>query len=163
MEVEDISKGVLTLIKWNEEMEIPANIERVWRLFQDENIQKIMPKIEDHEVVEKRNNTKGAKHAQSYTEGNQLVTYIVETVDYVDEEDRKFKHTRFQMSGTIEVQYKVRLEKISNSKTKMIYEGSNKGMTLTAKVMLMAGSKANRDKTVEAFMERVKREAMQRN
>ena len=144
-------------------MEIHANIERVWRLFQDENIQKIMPKIEDHEVVEKRNNTKGAKHAQSYTEGNQLVTYIVETVDYVDDEDRKLKHTRFQMSGTIEVEYMIRLEKISNSKTKMVYEGSNKGITLTAKLMLMSGSKTKRDETVKGFMDRVKREAMLRN
>lgn len=144
-------------------MEIHTNIERVWRLFQDENIQKIMPKIEDHQVVEKRNNTKGAKHAQSYTEGNQLVTYIVETVDYVDEADRKLKHTHFQMSGTIEVEYIIRLEKVSNSTTKLIYEGSNKGMTLTAKLMLMAGSKTKRDETVKGFMDRVKREAMLRN
>jgi hypothetical protein len=151
------------LIKWKEELEIHANIERVWRLFQDENIQKIMPKIEDHQVVEKKNNTLGAKHAQSYTEGNQMITYIVETVNYVDEPDRKLKHTRFQMSGTIEVEYIIRLEKMTNLKTKLIYEGSNKGMTVTAKLMLMAGSKSKRDETVKGFMDRVKREALLRN
>ncbi|MFJ7828222.1 hypothetical protein [Psychrobacillus sp. NPDC096623] len=72
------------MIKWNEELVVKANIEKVWSLFMDKNIHKIMDKVEDHVLIEKQENELGAKHRQSYREGKRVETYIVETLAYLD-------------------------------------------------------------------------------
>lgn len=43
------------MIQWKEEIVINKSIEHVWSLFLDKNIKKIMPKVEEHTLIEKRN------------------------------------------------------------------------------------------------------------
>lgn len=147
------------LVKWKEQLTIDAPIERVWDLFQDESIQHIMPKVETHELVEGTANATGAKHAQVYTEGKQQQRYIVETVSYVDEPDRKYRETAFAMGQMFLVHYHFLLEKVDAETTRFTYTGENKGMSLTAKAMLLAGSKKAARQTVMDFMNRVKDQA----
>ncbi|MBT2582187.1 SRPBCC family protein [Planococcus sp. ISL-109] len=149
------------MVKWKEQLTIDASIERVWALFQDESIQHIMPKVETHELVEGTANKAGAKHAQVYTEGKQQQRYIVETVSYVDEPDRKYRETAFAMGQMFRVRYHFLLEKVDNQSTRFTYEGENKGMNLTGKTMLLAGSKKAARQTVLDFMNRVKKQAEQ--
>ncbi|ANU28513.1 SRPBCC family protein [Planococcus versutus] len=148
------------MIKWKEEMTIEANIEQVWSLFKDEQIKKLMPKIEEHILLENKNDSVGAKHAQSYHEGNQLQTYIVETVGYEDSPTKKRKQTQFEMGQSFDVFYSFTLLKEEEYRTKFIYEGSNKGKGLMGKAMLLSGSKKTRHQTIITFMERVKDEAL---
>lgn len=148
------------MVKWKEEMMIDANIEKVWSLFQDDNIKKLMPKVEEHILLENGNDQLGAKHAQSYHEGNQLQTYIIETVGYEDSPDKKLKQTQFDMGQSFTVFYSFTLLKEGESRTKFVYEGTNKGKSLMGKAMLLSGSKKNRQQTVTTFMERVRDEAM---
>ena len=148
------------MVKWKEEMMIDANIEKVWSLFQDDNIKKLMPKVEEHILLENGNDQLGAKHAQSYHEGNQLQTYIIETVGYADSPDKKLKQTQFDMGQSFTVFYSFTLLKEGENRTKFIYEGTNKGKSLMGKAMLLSGSKKNRQQTVTTFMERVRDEAM---
>lgn len=147
------------MVKWKEERIIPANIEKVWSLFLDENVKRLMPKVEEHILLENNDNEAGAKHAQSYYEGKQLQSYVVETVAFEDLPERKYKHTRFTLSQLFQVDYRYTLEKVSDTETRLIYEGAQKGLTLTGKAMLLSGSKAKRKETIQAFMERVESEA----
>ncbi|WP_142830046.1 SRPBCC family protein [Planococcus soli] len=148
------------MVKWKEEMTIDASIDNVWSLFQDENIQKLMPKVEEHILLENSPDQLGAKHAQSYHEGNQLQTYIVETVGYEDLPEKKLKQTQFDMGQSFQVFYSFTLLKEGENQTRLIYEGTNKGKGLMGKAMLLSGSKKTRQQTVTAFMERVRDEAL---
>lgn len=147
------------MVKWKEQMIIDAPIEKVWNLFQDEQIQRIMPKVESHDLLEGKNNATGAKHAQVYTEGKQQQRYIVETLSYVDEPDKKYRETTFEMEHMFKVRYAFSLEKESSQSTRFIYEGQNKGISVTGKMMLLAGSKKAARNTVLNFMNRVKERA----
>lgn len=148
------------MVKWKKEMVIDANIEKVWSLFQDRNIKRIMPKVEEHLLLEGEDDTKGAIHSQSYYEGTQMESYLVETLAYEDEPERKYRATTFVMGQMFKVNYAFTLEKIAENETKFIYEGSNKGVNLTGKAMLLAGSKQKREATFQNFMERVNTEAI---
>ncbi|WP_372869179.1 SRPBCC family protein [Planomicrobium okeanokoites] len=146
-------------MKWKEEMMIKQPIEKVWQLFLDENAKILYPKLEDHVLVENENNETGAKHAQSYMEGKQLQTYIVETKRFEDTPNRKVRHTRFEMNGLFEVIYVFTLDKKGENLTLFTYEGTQKGLTVTGKAMLLAGSKKRRNETVIDFMQRVETKA----
>jgi len=147
------------MVKWKEQLIIDAPIERVWDLFQDESIQLIMPKVETHELVEGTANATGAKHAQVYTEGKQQQRYIIETLSYVDEPNRKSRETTFAMGQMFRVHYRFLLERLDGKSTRFTYEGENKGTNLTGKAMLLAGSKKAAYQTVMDFMNRVKKQA----
>ncbi|CEG22851.1 hypothetical protein BN1080_01786 [Planococcus massiliensis] len=148
------------MAKWKKEILIDAPIEQVWQLFMDRNVKRIMPKVEEHLLLEKEDDTLGAKHSQSYYAGSQLESYLVETIAFDDTPERKHKAVKFEMSGMFEVEYRYTLEKVNDNQTKFIYEGSNKGTNMTGKAMLLAGSKRKREETVQAFMDRVQQESM---
>lgn len=148
------------MVKWKEEMVIDENIEKVWALFQDRNIKTIMPKVEEHILLEGEDDSKGAIHSQSYYEGTQMASYLVETLSYEAKPERKYRSTTFVMGQMFKVNYAFTLEKIAEGKTKFVYEGSNKGVNLTGKAMLLTGSKQKREATVRNFMERVNTEAI---
>ncbi|RNF41144.1 SRPBCC family protein [Planococcus salinus] len=148
------------MVKWNKEAIIEANIEKVWELFQDRNIKQIMPKIEEHQLLENNDDEAGAKHAQTYYEGSQLQTYIVETLAYDDTPDRKHRQIRFIMGQSFEVMYSFTLLKAGENRTKFIYQGHNKGVNLVGKAMLLAGNKKKAEETVTKFMERVELAAL---
>lgn len=140
-------------------MMIKQPIEKVWQLFLDENAKILYPKLEDHVLVENENNETGAKHAQSYMEGKQLQTYVVETKLFEDTPNKKVRHTQFEMNGLFEIDYIFTLDKKGADLTLFTYEGTQKGLTVTGKAMLMAGSKKRRNETVRDFMQRVETKA----
>lgn len=147
------------MVKWKEERVIPENIETVWRLFSDKNVKRLLPKVEEHILLENNDDEAGAKHGQSYYEGTQLQYYVVETMTYEDLPERKHRHIRFVMSQLFQVDYRYTLLKMSETETRFVYEGSQKGLTMTGKAMLLSGSKTKRQETVRAFMDRVESEA----
>lgn len=149
------------MIQWKEEIIIEANIEKVWSLFSDENIKRIMPKVEDHHLIEKREDEVGAKHKQTYREGKRLETYIVETVAYEDFVDKKLKKISFVLGKAFEITLTFTLLKIDDTHTKFIYEGQNKGVNFVGRAMLKLGSEKSNLKVVSEFMERVNKEALE--
>ena len=150
------------MITWNEERIIEKDIETVWQLFKDENIQKIMPKVETHRLIEKLENEVGAKHEQTYREGKRAETYIVETLSYEETGERKFKQTSFVLGGVFQVTYAITLLKHGSKETKFIYAGENKGVNFVGRAMLKLGSEKSNRKVVEEFMDTVEREALNR-
>ncbi|MFJ5770290.1 SRPBCC family protein [Psychrobacillus sp. NPDC093180] len=149
------------MIKWKEETIIEANIEKVWSLFLDKNIYKIMDKVEDHVLIEKQENEVGAKHRQSYREGKRVETYIVETLAYEDLPEKKHKKVSFVLGKAFEITFSFTLYKIDDNQTKFVYEGQNKGVNFVGRAMLKLGSEKSNNKVVQEFMEKVEREALE--
>ncbi|GLB61459.1 SRPBCC family protein [Cytobacillus sp. NCCP-133] len=147
------------MIQWKEEILIETNIERVWSLFSDEHIKKIMPKVEEHVLIEKSEAEAGAKHKQTYSEGKRLESYIVETMAYESTEDKKHKQIHFVLGKAFEITLSFTLLKIDDNETKFIYEGQNKGVNFVGRAMLKLGGEKNNLKVVDEFMEKVRSEA----
>jgi hypothetical protein len=147
------------VIHWKEEKVIEKNIEKVWSLFLDKNIKKIMPKVEEHILIEKKENEVGAKHQQKYREGKRVETYIVNTLAYEDLEDKKFKQISFVLGKAFEITFSFTLLKIDESHTKFIYEGQNKGVNFVGRAMLKLGSEKSNNIVVKEFMQKVEQEA----
>ena len=148
------------MIEWKEEIIIDTNIEKVWSLFLDESIKKIMPKVEEHTLIEKSEEDVGAKHRQSYREGKRVETYIVETLAYKDLEDKKNKEISFVLGKAFEITMSFKILKISDTQTKFIYEGRNKGVNFVGRAMLKLGSEKSNNLVVQEFMQKVKEEAL---
>ncbi|MEH7237470.1 SRPBCC family protein [Bacillus sp. JJ1562] len=148
------------MIEWKEETIIEANIEMVWDLFSDKNIKKIMPKVEEHTLIEKTEVEVGAKHQQKYREGKRVETYIVETTQYENTKDKKVKQTSFVLGKAFEITTSFTLLKIDESHTKFIYEGQNKGINFVGRAMLKLSSKNTNNDVVKEFLDRVRDEAL---
>lgn len=147
------------MIEWKEEISIEMNIEKVWSLFLDKNIKKIMPKVEEHILIEKQETEVGAKHQQKYREGKRLETYIVETLMYEDQQDKKQKQIRFVLGKAFEITLTFTLLKIDDTHTKFIYEGSNKGVNFVGRAMLKLSSQKSNNVVVQEFLQRVQQQA----
>nr|WP_205603806.1 SRPBCC family protein [Bacillus mesophilus] len=147
-------------MQWKEEITIDANIEKVWELFADQNIKKIMPKIEEHHLIEKREGEVGAKHQQKYREGKRVETYIVETLAYEDSEIQKNKKIKFVLGKAFEITLTFTLFKIDESQTKFIYEGQNRGVNFVGRAMLKLGSERSNNLVIQEFMQKVRQEAI---
>jgi len=148
------------MIEWKEEAIIETNIEKVWNLFSDEHIKKIMPKVEKHTLIEKTEGEVGAKHQQKYREGKRVETYIVETTQYENTDNKKIKQTSFVLGKAFEITTTFTLLKIDESHTKFIYEGQNKGVNFVGRAMLKLSSKTANNDVVKEFMDRVRIEAL---
>lgn len=148
------------MIEWNEETTIGANIETVWALFSDKQIQKIMPKVEEHTCIEKSEREVGAKHRQTYREGKRVETYIVETLAFEDLPERKRKQIAFVIGKAFEVNLTFTLQKLDENRTKFIYEGQNKGVNFVGRAMLKLGNQKSNLKVVEEFLQLVEQEAL---
>ena len=149
------------MIQWKEEINIEANIEKVWSLFSDENIKRIMPKVEEHTIIEKREDEVGAKHRQTYREGKRVETYIVDTLIYENLSDKKQKQLQFVLGKAFEITLTYTFLKIDETTTNFIYEGQNKGVNFVGRAMLKLGSEKSNKLIVQEFSEKVKLEALQ--
>jgi hypothetical protein len=148
------------VIQWKEEIIIEANIEKVWELFFDKNIKKIMPKVEEHTLIEKKEGEVGARHEQKYREGKRVETYIVETLAYKDGEDEKQKQISFVLGKAFEINLTFTLHKIDETHTKFIYEGQNRGVNFVGRAMLKLGGEKSNQNVVQEFMQKVQQESM---
>jgi hypothetical protein len=148
------------MIQWKEEKMIEVNIEKVWSLFFDENIRKIMPKVEEHTIIEKTEVEVGAKHQQKYREGKRVETYIVETLAFEDSPDKKHKQISFVLGKAFNISLTFELNKIDEKHTKFIYEGQNEGVNFVGRAMLKLGSEKSNNLVVKEFMDKVEQEAL---
>ncbi|HZH60130.1 MAG TPA: SRPBCC family protein [Metabacillus sp.] len=139
---------------------IHKNIEQVWSLFLDKNIKRIMPKVEEHTLIEKKEDEVGAKHQQKYREGKRVETYIVETLAYEDSKGKKKKQIRFVLGKAFEITLTFTLLKVDEENTTFVYEGQNKGVNFVGRAMLKLSNQKSNDDVVKEFLQRVQDEAM---
>jgi len=62
-------------MKWEEERLIDAPIETVWALFEEEQAQRIMPKVVENRWIDKKTGMTGSTYEQTYQEGKRKETY----------------------------------------------------------------------------------------
>ncbi|SDW96828.1 SRPBCC family protein [Paenibacillus sp. CF384] len=147
------------MLAWKEETTIHAPIEKVWDLFSDRNINRIMPKVEEHTLIEKSEKEAGAKHRQKYREGKRVETYIVDTLVYEDLPDSKRKTIHFVLGKAFEITLTFTVVRVDDTRTTFIYEGQNKGVNFVGRAMLKLGSQKANLKVVHEFMALVDQEA----
>ena len=146
-------------MKWKEERIIDAPIEVVWSLFEEENAQRIMPKVVENRWLEKKPGTLGSTYEQTYQEGKRKETYVVEIIEFENTDDRKHKRIQFRLAGAFEMNLLFTLERLNEKQTKFIYAGSNTGINFVGRAMLKLGNKKAGDKVVTDFLNRVEQEA----
>ena len=83
--------------KWSSEIEIDAPIDKVWALFDGslKDMQKIMPQVIANDPIEQKEEGVGSIHLQKFQEGKQVMEYMVETLEYVDNQNEKKKNENF--------------------------------------------------------------------
>ena len=148
------------MIEWEEEKVIEQNIDRVWSLFSDANIRKIMPQVVKHELIEKAEQDVGAKHMQTVKEGRRTETYLVETLAYENLPDKKYKQIFFVLGKAFEIDLCFTLLKIDEGRTHFIYAGCSQGRNFLGRAMTKMMSNRRNLKTVKEFLDRVDQEAM---
>ena len=148
------------MIKWNKEIVIPANIETVWKLFDIEQIQRIMPYVIEHKPLDIKEGVVGSTYLQTYQEGKRKETYTVTDLEYENTNLKKHKKIEFILAKAFRIQTSFTLMKEEDKITKFIYSGQNEGINFLGKSLLKLGGTKNNNKVVNDFVNLVLNEAM---
>lgn len=149
-----------SLLTWNKEIIIQAPINKVWNLFELDQIQRIMPNVVEHKPLEIKEGVVGSTYEQTYKEGKRTETYIVTDTEYENTEQKKHKKVEFTLAKAFKIQTAFTLIQLDEQSTKFIYTGQNEGLNLMGKTFIKLGSKKRNDKVVDDFVELVRTEAM---
>jgi hypothetical protein len=148
------------MIKWNKEIVIPANIETVWKLFDIEQIQRIMPNVVEHKPLDIKEGVVGSTYLQTYQEGKRKETYTVTDLEYENTNQKKHKKIEFILAKAFRIQTSFTLMKEEDKITKFIYSGQNEGINFLGKSLLKLGGTKNNNKVVNDFVNLVRDQAM---
>jgi uncharacterized membrane protein len=144
------------LKQWTKEIEINAPIETVWGLFNTtESMQKIMPQVIENKPVKITEDKVGSVYRQKYQEGKRTQEYDVETLEYIDEPERKRLKIGFTLANMFEITAFYELKKLDDQRTHFTYTATNKALKWFVKLFLVFAN----EKIVIDFVERVKRVA----
>ncbi|GGI65438.1 MULTISPECIES: SRPBCC family protein [Enterococcus] len=146
-------------MSWESEMTIHANIETVWQLFTEENMQRIMPQVVAHKLVSTDPITRTNIYEETYAEGKREETYLLTEIILLDTPTEKHKSFDFTIAKMIHSMGEFQLKKITDTETLFIYRGKNEGVNFLGKTMLKIGSQKKNDEVVENFVQLVKKEA----
>ncbi|WP_028608372.1 SRPBCC family protein [Paenibacillus harenae] len=148
------------MITWSKEIKIPASIETVWRLFDLDQIQRIMPNVIEHKPVDLKEGVIGSTYQQTYQEGKRKETYIVTDIEYENTGRLKHKRIEFVLAKAFKIQAGFTLKKVDENLTTFIYTGQNEGINFLGRSLLRLGGSKNNDKVVDEFVDLVRSEAV---
>lgn len=152
-------KGAAQTMEWKEETLIPTHIEVVWKIFQDQNAEKLFPNVTEQKLIEGEENSIGAKYLQTYMDGKRTSSYVVETVLYWDEPDRKEKKMSFQSEEAFQITQHFYLIKLNENETQLIYKGEKKPVNFKGKLLLKLMAKRDQDCIVQKTVQRIREAA----
>jgi hypothetical protein len=148
------------MIQWNEEIIIPTNIEKVWELFGDDQVQRIMPNVVERKPLEVKDGIVGSTYSETYQEGKRKESYTGTILAYQDTPTKKHKKTEFILAKAFKIGNSFTLEKVDEHNTRFIYGGKNEGINFLGRALLKLGSSKSNDKVVRDFLHLVKEEAI---
>lgn len=139
---------------WKKDIEINAPIDQVWKLLDGslKEMQKIMPKVIEHEPIKVTDEGVGSIYRQKYKEGDRIQEYEVETLEYENFPDKKKIKIGFLLANMFEITALYELSQINQQKTLFTYTSTNRPLKSFLKLFLFFAS----DKVVVQFCERVK-------
>ncbi|QIK69583.1 SRPBCC family protein [Erysipelothrix sp. HDW6C] len=146
-------------MEWKKKTTIEAPIEKVWRLFNEENYMRIMPQVVAYKKISSDPKTRTTIYEETYREGKREETYELTEVIEIDTETEKLRRFSFTVANAIVSKGSFHLKRIDENRTEFIYSGSNVGKNLFFKFVLRLSSKKANEKVVVDFMNRVKAEA----
>lgn len=140
--------------KWSSEIVIDAPIEKIWAFFDGslEDMQKIMPQVIANECIEETDEGVGSIHLQKFKEGKQVMEYMVETLEYVNQPNEKKKEICFTLTDIFEVTRGYELIKLEEHKTLFKYTSTNRALKLYVRLFSLFAS----NKVSLGFVQRVK-------
>ncbi|WP_188456022.1 SRPBCC family protein [Virgibacillus oceani] len=143
--------------EWTKDTEINAPIEEVWKLFDGslEDMQKVMPNVIENEPIKVTENGVGSIYRQKYEERNKVQSYDVETLEYLNEPDKKRLKIGFSLAKMFDITATYELERIDETKTYFRYTTTNNPLKWYIKLLLTFAS----DKIVVGFVDKVKKVA----
>ncbi|WP_017185131.1 SRPBCC family protein [Alkalibacillus haloalkaliphilus] len=147
------------MLTWKEKRRVPTNIETVWKLFQPDQLHRIMPKVVGHELIEGDAGEVGSKYRQSYQEGKRVETYVVETIAHEDEEDYKYLKVTFNIGKAFNIETSYTVITKGSTESLLTYEGVNRGINWFGKLFIKLAPTSKNDQVVQEFLDRVVEEA----
>lgn|SRR5690606_5483583 len=151
------------MISWRKEITIPTNIETVWKLFDIDQIQRIMPNVVEHKPIDIKEGVVGSTYLQTYQEGKRKESYIVTDIEHEDTDERKHHKIEFTLAKVFHIQAAYTLIKEDDNMTRFIYSGNNEGTNFLGRSLLKLGGTKNNEKVVNDFVELVRNEALKNN
>ncbi|MBR2569002.1 MAG: SRPBCC family protein [Paenibacillus sp.] len=147
-------------MKWQESLDIEANIETIWRLFGWDQQQRIMPQVVENKLIEEKAGGVGTRVQQKYQEGKRIETYIVEVLEHEDTNEKKHLKIEFELAKMFRIHAVFTLYKLDERLTRFEYGGTNEGLNFIGKLMMKLGSSKRNQQVVDDFMNRVRQEAL---
>ena len=143
--------------KWTKDIEINAPIEQVWKFLDGslENMQEIMPQVVEHKPIKITEEVVGSIYRQKYSEGKRVEEYDVETLEYLNEPNKKKLKVGFTLAKMFEITALYELNQVNDKKTSFKYTVTNRPLKWFVKLFLFFAT----EKVVVEFLERVKKVA----
>ncbi|HEM2826607.1 SRPBCC family protein [Streptococcus suis] len=147
------------MLEWKESILLDADIDKVWALFELENLPKIMPDVVSTIPIEIKEGVVGSSYKQVYREGKRNMEYVVTDLAHEDREDYKYNRSGFSLVNLFEIEVAYELQAIDGNQTRFTYSGQNRGKNILGKALLLLTPKSQNQNVVDEFMVRVKRVA----
>ncbi|HFI0423605.1 TPA: SRPBCC family protein [Streptococcus suis] len=147
------------MLEWKESILLDADIDKVWALFELENLPKIMPDVVSTIPIEIKEGVVGSTYKQVYREGKRTMEYVVTDLAHEDREDYKYNRSGFSLANLFEIEVAYELQAVDGKQTRFTYSGQNRGKNILGKALLLLTPKSQNQKVVDEFMARVKRVA----
>lgn len=149
------------MVTWREEKVLAIPIEQAWHLFDHDRLQRLIPGVVQHEVIECKPGVVGSTYRQTYMQGNRLETYIVTDLAYTNEPDYKQNTIGFTLAKMFRLEMSFALKRIDATSCRLIYTGKNEGVNFVGRSLLSLGGERENEKIVKGFLERLEKEVKQ--
>ncbi|MDQ6468462.1 hypothetical protein RCC94_13270 [Exiguobacterium acetylicum] len=147
------------MITWREERQLDIPIDEAWHLFDHTRLQRLIPNVVQHEVIERKPGVVGSTYRQTYMQGNRLETYIVTDLAYTNEPDFKQNTIGFTLAKIFKIEMTFTLKPLGHARCLLIYTGKNEGANFVGKSLLSLGGERENEKIVQGLLKRVEEEA----
>lgn len=145
---------------WIGDIVIHAPIDRAWMLFDNSeaHVQKIIPNVVSHTLLEKTSDIVGSRYLQKYVEGKRSIEYVVTVHDYLDTPDFKKIVLHFRIPKCFDVLITHSLTRTNDSTTAYHYRVEHKPLVWWLGLTLFLGQ-WRVPKMVAQHLDRVKKAA----
>ena len=149
------------MVTWHEEKSLDVPIEEAWHIFDHDRLQRLIPGVVQHEVIERKPGVVGSTYRQTYMQGNRLETYIVTDLAYTNEPDFKQNTIGFTLAKIFKLEMTFTLKRLDETSCQLIYTGKNEGANFVGRSLLSLGGERETEKIVQGLLRRVEQEASQ--
>ncbi|GAB7390864.1 hypothetical protein [Lactococcus garvieae] len=144
-------------MEWKDSIVIKANIDKVWRILNDETyLKEIKPQVVQSILIPEKSQGNIKVYNEMYQEGKRQESYELTLITEENIEELKKQSFNFIIANTIESTGYFSLKKGDEKTTIFTYSGLNKGVNFIGKILLKISKKSRNDNIVTDFLNKVK-------